>query len=516
MQQSLNRNLFIVTIKGYRKPLWDITRRGTRLEIKKAPLSTPIVPTAPALAAESMKLLAWLAAFNICLCLGQTTRPIRSRTQTSGAHRRSSQHLHQMRRSMLGFNVPSVFGRKPCPTPRQSLVFTDDLDYHFKRLINEKKKSRGGAETKSLPAIAFDIDGVFKMGGKYTDFGAAAIRKVIDAGIPYVLMTNGGGGRSEEEYSKEVNKKLEMFDIEGGDHHEYVTPERMILSYTPFNKDLEHLKNEPVLVVGSRRVIDLANHYGFRKSMHMSEYTCKHPLMNPFGQSGLEKDDCVINMSREEWEEDFKAVLVFTDPEDFFEGIQVITDVLLSSRPGEVEYEPKRRIPVVFSNPDLLWKTQYPHSRFGQGAFRLALEACYRARLDSLGLSKEEIEVRLGDFVQYGKPEIVQFMHTKRAILSQAQRLGCDVSHYYMVGDNPTSDIQGATNMDIRAIKKGDKRWSGILVKTGVYKDGDDPLEANIICDNVLEAVDKIIAAHQDEIIDSKEEQRRYKDSIAT
>jgi len=40
----------------------------------------------------------------------------------------------------------------------------------------------------------------------------------------------------------------------------------------------------------------------------------------------------------------------------------------------QIEFEENHRIPVYFSNPDLLWKTQYRFGRFGQGAFRLALE----------------------------------------------------------------------------------------------------------------------------------------------
>jgi len=393
-----------------------------------------------------------------------------------------------------------------------SLVFTDDLETQLSRLIQERKRKRAEkpSDRVSVPAIAFDIDGVFKMGGQYTDFGAEALRKVIDAGIPYVLMTNGGGGRTEPQYAAEMNKKLRAVDDENHAIDEYITKDQMILSYTPFDSDLAHLKNEPVLLVGCRRVIDAANYYGFKKAVHLSEYTCNHPLMNPFGKSGVEKDDCVINLEREEWNEDFKAILVFTDPEDFFEGVQVLTDVLLSSRPGEVEYEPERRIPIVFSNPDLLWKTQYAHARFGQGAFRLALEVCYKARMQALGLSEKQIEERLGDFVQYGKPEISQFLHTKRAMLNQANAIGCDISHYYMVGDNPASDIAGAKNMDDRALQNDEKRWSGYLVKTGVYRDGDESGNPTEISGNVLDSVDHILDAHKDEIADLKKKKKVF------
>ena len=291
--------------------------------------------------------------------------------------------------------------------------------------------------------------------------------------------------------------------------------------------------------------------------------------------------------------------------------------MLLSSKPGIVEVEPTRLfgrdktqrtpqepleegdegdgdgggVPVYFSNPDLLWKTQHPFPRFGQGAFRIALEAVYKARLEALGLlrsddqeEKEEEETRGGKgkgkggkgttdddddaqssleegcrgheatppaaaaarrsfeyFVQkwkqYGKPEVAQFMHAQEAIEAQLRRgrpcngndneaeeenndgggggdLGrLAVSHYYMVGDNPASDMAGARNMmrahaapreeegeeeggggapcsdepcpppeeeaaaastttAYKKAKPGYGYWSGILVCTGVYSGG--------------------------------------------
>eukprot|EP00472_Partenskyella_glossopodia_P006317 CAMPEP_0197525422 /NCGR_PEP_ID=MMETSP1318-20131121/11914_1 /TAXON_ID=552666 /ORGANISM="Partenskyella glossopodia, Strain RCC365" /LENGTH=349 /DNA_ID=CAMNT_0043078811 /DNA_START=346 /DNA_END=1395 /DNA_ORIENTATION=+ len=337
------------------------------------------------------------------------------------------------------------------------------------------------------------------MGGEYTSVGATVLRSIQDAGIPYVLMTNGGGGRTEGQYAKEINQKLQSFGCDGGECP-HIPDDRMILSYTPFNADLKHLKDKPVLIVGTPRAMDVAEHYGFQKAMHIKEYCCRHPTLNPFGTSGCEKDDCVINPGRGTSEEDFAAILVFTDPENFFEGIQVLTDVLLSSNPEKTEYEPNRRIPVVFSNPDLLWKAQHPHARFGQGAFRLALEVCYKARLQSLGLGEQEIEDRLGDFVQYGKPVVSQMRHTKQALVAQEQELGCKISKYYVIGDNPHSDIQGARNMDQIAEEKLDTRWSGILVRTGVYKDGDDTAGADVVCDDVLGAVKHVFQEHKNEL----------------
>eukprot|EP00954_Amorphochlora_amoebiformis_P016861 1315339-Amorphochlora_amoeboformis.AAC.1 len=73
-----------------------------------------------------------------------------------------------------------------------------------------------------------------------------------------------------------------------------------------------------------------------------------------------------------------------------------------------------------------------PSTRFGQGAFRMTLETVYRARMESLNIPEREIKERLGSFIQYGKPETVQFSHARRAALRQAERLGCTISKFYM------------------------------------------------------------------------------------
>jgi len=181
--------------------------------------------------------------------------------------------------------------------------------------IPQRKLGRGKL---SLPAFVFDIDGVFKNGGKYAEFGAKAIRKLQRAHIPYVFMTNGGGGRTEKQYAEVMNEKLSQFDSERRGPAEYVRENQMILSYTPFRTHLTHLKNEPVLIVGCPRAIHTARKYGFTRAMALSEYARRHPTMNPFKKGGCEKDGKVITTGiKERWNENFRAVLVFTDPQGY-------------------------------------------------------------------------------------------------------------------------------------------------------------------------------------------------------
>ena len=59
---------------------------------------------------------------------------------------------------------------------------------------------RGREEEFSRSCIAFDIDGVFKFGRDWSKDGSKALEKVTKAGMPFVFVTNGGGGLSEASY----------------------------------------------------------------------------------------------------------------------------------------------------------------------------------------------------------------------------------------------------------------------------------------------------------------------------
>mmetsp|Transcript_19540 Transcript_19540/g.39577 ORF Transcript_19540/g.39577 Transcript_19540/m.39577 type:complete len:516 (-) Transcript_19540:63-1610(-) len=426
------------------------------------------------------------------------------------------------------------------------------------------KLMRSRPAQRTVPAFLFDIDGVFKTGALYSRTGAAGLRKIFDAGLPFVFLTNGGGGRTEMEYAEEMRLKLLaaetadsstiLYDVEEGDKRPSIPSDddlkgnyhrrrrrqrgkelvlredQMVLSYSPFRSHLEHLKSLPVLIVGSKECLRVAKQaYGFRRAVHIDDYSRDNPLLNPFKRrtvaaatktataraEEVRRQEATVKEGKEdEWGHGpFKAVLVFTDPSDFFDGLQIITDVLLSSRPNEVEYEKGHLIPCYFSAGDLLWKSQHRHARFGLGAFRLALESLYSARMRSLGLSEAAVKARLSHFYQYGKPTLKQFKFGRDAVLRQARRLGCRISHFYVVGDNPRSDIHGAVQMaalaqhnpkrqinDNQANKSRHQHrpncepsWSGLLVRTGVWSEGDPTYGAAGVFDNVNHAIDHVL-----------------------
>ena len=72
-----------------------------------------------------------------------------------------------------------------------------------------------------------------------------------------------------------------------------------------------------------------------------------------------------------------KAVMVFNDSTDWGRDLQILTDVLLDKDPSKKN---KTQLPLYFSNPDILWSTDHPQPRFGQGAFKLLLEKLMKVK----------------------------------------------------------------------------------------------------------------------------------------
>lgn len=377
-------------------------------------------------------------------------------------------------------------------------------DHRFKR-----QRVNGCQETieeDSTVGIAFDIEGSIKIGGKWDPESALAIQRVINNEIPHVFISNGGWGKTEEEYAAEISVGLSnaRAEVEPNASLVKVDAKQVVLSYSPWLKDLAHLKDESILCVGIPRegVKNVMKSYGFTKAVHIQDYDAVHPLMNPFKNENTKMDT-----SKETWKEGFKAVCVLTDPPDYYEALQLVTDVLLSSRPGEVEFEKDHLIPIYFSNPDLLSKFKFANARFAQGAFQLALRELYTLRLHSLGADPTTVERRMKMWIQYGKPTALQYRFAMQRMLEQASATGeRRIRRYYMVGDNPTSDMQGCVNMNEArgqlerwshvlpgALNLPDiSPWSGVLVRTGVYKDGDDVNGAIVVVNDVAESVDWI------------------------
>ena len=47
------------------------------------------------------------------------------------------------------------------------------------------------------------------------------------------------------------------------------------------------------------------------------------------------------------------------------------------------------------------------------------------------------------DYFMYGKPENVTYEFAERVLETFCKKEGVQISNYYMIGDNPLSDIEG-------------------------------------------------------------------------
>ena len=93
-------------------------------------------------------------------------------------------------------------------------------------------------------------------------------------------------------------------------------------------------------------------------------------------------------------------------------------------------------------------------------------------------------------FEEYGKPHKFNFEFVEQQLTERAKRQKITISNFYMIGDNPKSDIAGANG----------NGWVSILVRTGVFdpqaatsKDGNDiEHPATHVVENFQEAIDLI------------------------
>ena len=113
----------------------------------------------------------------------------------------------------------------------------------------------------------------------------------------------------------------------------------------------------------------------------------------------------------------------------------------------------------------------------------MSLLALYKARLRALRVSEESIMERIGSsLTQWGKPTEGTFRFVEKRLRELA---GADTQRFYMVGDNPTSDMEGVRRANIFH-RNSSITWSGVLVRTGVYKDGDETNGAVRSCASLI------------------------------
>ncbi|ODQ81161.1 hypothetical protein BABINDRAFT_34248 [Babjeviella inositovora NRRL Y-12698] len=343
--------------------------------------------------------------------------------------------------------------------------------------------------------FVFDIDGVLIRGGKSLPHALPALQLLERLKVPYILLTN-GGGKSELTRVRDLSARI------GTQLH----PAQIVQSHTPCKALVNDPQFERVLVIGGRgnEAREVALQYGFKEALTPIDAVRANGSIYPFHSYTEEQlEDIAMHPSESHLyggsAKPISAILVFSDPRDFGTATQISMDLLNSE---EGYFGTKRgnaqlvgnatpSIPIIFSNNDFLWANEYPVLRFGQGAFRITMEALYRE------MNKAELQSTI-----LGKPFKVSYDYAHHVLIDWSRRLGSEIQpetqvlpqlnvapvqspfkKVYMVGDNPESDILGANNYG----------WESLLLRTGVFRDEDwDSIVAKPtggVFDHVEEAV---------------------------
>ncbi|KAI0279514.1 HAD-hyrolase-like-domain-containing protein [Russula aff. rugulosa BPL654] len=284
-------------------------------------------------------------------------------------------------------------------------------------------------------------------------------------------MTNGGGA-SEKDRARQLTELLgfevgPMISLFPRLYLSKITASNFMQSHTVLRSSTHKYANKPVLVLGGKDITLVTPDskttgisYGLQQVYTTLDVKAWNPNVWPFHDLTSEERTSAkpIDFSTTP----ISAVFVFHDPRNWALDIQVMTDVIQSrgiidrSRP----IDGATPVELIFCNPDLLWRSEFPRPRLGQGAFREAFQAVFKALTGAPY-----------PHVQYGKPTKATYDFAEKMLRAHMSELhgvsvGSDIQpRFYMVGDNPESDIAGANTAG----------WSSVLVRTGVYDPVDGP-----------------------------------------
>ncbi|KAI0744857.1 HAD hydrolase [Earliella scabrosa] len=340
------------------------------------------------------------------------------------------------------------------------------------------------ATESPLPPLVFtfDIDGVL-LRGPHT---IPAARRALDmlngdnpmgVKIPFIVLTN-GGGVGEEARRHKLSTQLSV----------EIHSNQIVQAHTILKSVAHKYVDKPVLVLGGRNDVirKVAEGYGFKHAYTTLDVLAWKPEVWPFHDLTPEERQSTkeVDFSKTP----ISAIFVFHDPRNWSLDIQIIIDVIRSrgiiggpylDNPASTDQQPLPDHPpppidLVFCNPDLLWKSDFPQVRLGQGAFRDAFQAVYQALVG-----------KPYPVIQYGKPTKATYMFAEKVLRDRLEELAGGrvetMPTVYMVGDNPESDIAGANTAG----------WPSVLVKTGVYDPARGPPThtPTYIAEDVEEAV---------------------------
>ncbi|KAL5507090.1 hypothetical protein ACEPAH_6546 [Sanghuangporus vaninii] len=376
-----------------------------------------------------------------------------------------------------------------------SRTFPKGISYRRRWNSQASRFNRDLFQRRPPLAFAFDIDGVLIRGQQALPQAKRAL-KMLDGGnelgikIPYILITNGGG-------TSETIRCQRLSNVLGVENK--ISTNQYMQAHTIYKTVAHEYADKPVLVLGGRpgAIPRVAEEYGFRKAYSPLEIKNWNPSIWPFHDLTEEEKEFVNSRPGFDPTTRFAAIFVFHDPRNWAFDAQISLDVVCNHgyvlpapmRPtteaSSTQPEEPNSVKLYFCNPDLLWGSDYPTPRIGQGAFRIAFQSVYQSLMG-----------KTYPYIQYGKPTKATYAFAEQLLRKRLQEVlqegssgkksdvDGEIDHtpnVYMVGDNPESDIAGANA----------KGWQSVLVKTGVYDPARGPPahQPTHIADDVEQAV---------------------------
>lgn len=324
------------------------------------------------------------------------------------------------------------------------------------------------ARAASPLSFVFDIDGVLLQSRTAIPRAAATLKLLKAKHVPFVLLTN-GGGVTEAQRVHMINSILD-------NGNQLIRENQLVQSHTPLRRLSKQYSN--VMLVGGNEGLgrEVGLSYGFQNIVRPVDLLKIDSKIWPFSKY----DSQDLSQAQDfDFSRPIDLVVVINDPRDMGTDMQVLLDVLncsngiANTRRDRASSKPS--VPIIWSNMDLFWSTGYSLPRFGQGAFRVAVRELYKQMNDGLEL-KDEV---------WGKPNPIAYDYAKDLLQNGPGTV-------YMVGDNPESDIKGANAYG----------WESILLKTGVYQEGDFKKHPHLskpslgVYDDVWDGVHAALAKH--------------------
>ncbi|KAL9018176.1 MAG: hypothetical protein Q9185_004498 [Variospora sp. 1 TL-2023] len=357
--------------------------------------------------------------------------------------------------------------------------------------------------------------------------------------IPFILLTN-GGGKHESDRVHELSHLLSL-PIPSSAFIQSHTPFASLTTSTnPSDPTSTPLSEKTILVIGGEgeRCRKVAEAYGFRSVVIPADIITAQPDIWPFSSPEnytaharplplpIYHPATASSPPSAKEHLTIHSIFVFNDPRDWALDTQILLDVLLSdsgtlgttttspSQKNQTHHQ-QQQPPLYFSNPDLLWSSRHHSPRLGQGAFIASFLGVWAAAAAAaVGPKKTH---RPLEYTTMGKPSRSTFAFAEQRLVEHRRELLLfpssssqqqqqpppptkpaeeeeeeekpPIRKVYMIGDNPSSDIQGGNAY----VSPHGTEWETILVRSGVYDEarmGEPEHTPSVVVEDVWEAVE--------------------------